>query len=162
MLLCGGGALQAQNLVDEEGRKTGHWKVNYPNGRTLYEADFVEGKPHGEMLRYHESGLVRARMIFEAGSQRSYTHLYYESGKPAAEGWFVDQSKDSIWTYYSEFDGSVRIRESYVNGKLHGLSLSYYPNGGTSEELEWKQNVKDGAWNQYYKNGVPRLSGNYK
>ena len=44
-------ALQGQNLVDDQGRKTGHWIVEYPNGRTLYEADFVKGEPVGEMIR---------------------------------------------------------------------------------------------------------------
>ena len=107
LLSLGGIALQGQNLVDEEGRKTGHWKVEYSNERTLYEADFMEGRPVGEMVRYHENGAVRARVIFETGSQRSYAFLFYESGKPAAEGWYLDQSKDSVWTYYSEFDGSV-------------------------------------------------------
>lgn len=154
--------MQAQNLVDQEGRKTGHWKVDYPNGRTQYEADFVEGRPVGEMLRYHENGMLGARMLFEAGSSRNYTYLYYISGKPAAEGWYVDQLKDSVWTYYSEFDGSVRIRESYVGGKLNGFSHKYYPEGVVSEEVEWKENIKEGAWNQYYKNGVQRLSGHHK
>lgn len=162
LLVFGGLALQAQNLVDEEGRKTGQWKVEYPNGRTLYEADFVEGRPVGEMVRYHENSAVRARMFFESGSLRSYVYLFYFSGKPAAEGWYVDQSKDSVWTYYSEFDGSVRIREPYLDGKLHGLSISYYPDGRISQEVEWKQDVKEGAWKQYYKNGVPRLSGHFK
>jgi len=161
-LLLGVLTLQGQNQLDEEGRKTGHWKLEYPNGRTLYEADFVEGRPVGEMLRYYENGGLRARMLFEAEGERSYVYLFYNSGLPTAEGWYVGQVKDSVWTYYSEFDGSVRIRELYVDGKLNGATRLYYPDGGISEELEWKGNVKDGAWKQYYKNGVPRLSGQYK
>jgi len=155
-------ALQGQNLVDEEGRKTGHWKVEYPNGRTLYEADFVEGQPVGEMLRYYENGGLRARMFFDLEGKRSYVYHFYSSGKPAAEGWYLNQAKDSVWTYYSEFDGSLRIREPYLDGKLNGVARSYYTGGEISEEVEWKQNIKDGAWKQYYINGVPRLSGHYK
>jgi len=162
LLLFGFLVLQGQNLVDEEGRKTGQWKVEYPNGKTLYEADFVEGRPVGEMLRYYENGVRRARMLFETGSLRSYVYLFYASGKPAAEGWYVDQDKDSVWTYYSEFDGSVRIREPYLDGKLDGAVRSYYPNGEVSEEVEWKQNVKEGKWMKYYKNRVPRLSAHFK
>ena len=154
--------MQGQNLVDGEGRKTGHWKVEYPNGKIHYEADFEKGNPVGEMVRYYESGGLRARMLFETGSKRSYVYLFYTNAKPAAEGWYVDQVKDSVWTYYSEFDGSVRIRETYLDGKQHGLSSSYYQGGKISEEVEWKDNVKDGAWTQYYSNGNPRLSGHYK
>lgn len=162
ILVCSFLSLKGQNLVDEEGRKTGHWRVEYPDGGTLYEADFVEGKPVGEMIRYFEKGAVKARMNFEPGSERSRVRLFYENGKPAAYGLYVNQGKDSVWTYYSEFDGTVRIRESYRDGKLDGVSRSYYPNGEISEEVEWKQGVKEGAWNQYYENGAPRLSGHYK
>ena len=105
MMLSGALALYGQNLVDKEGRKTGHWKVAYPNGKTLYEADFVEGQPVGEMLRYYENGAVKARMHFEAGGQRSVARLYYQNGKLAAEGLYVNQQKDSVWTYYSSLDG---------------------------------------------------------
>lgn len=162
ILLLGVLALQGQNLVDEEGQKTGHWKVEYPNGRTLYEADFESGRPVGEMLRYYENGMLRARLLFEKEGARSYVSLFYNNGKPSAEGRYVNQDKDSIWTYYSELDGSVRIREAYLDGKLNGVVHLYYPNGLISEELEWKQNVKDGYWRQYYKNGALRLSGHYE
>jgi hypothetical protein len=60
-------SLQGQNQVDEKGRKTGHWQVEYPNGKILYEADFVEGLPVGVMVRYYENGVVKARMRFDPG-----------------------------------------------------------------------------------------------
>lgn len=162
MMLSGALALYGQNLVDEEGRKTGHWKVAYPNGKTLYEADFVEGQPVGEMLRYYENGAVKARMLFEADGQRSVARLYYQNGKLAAEGLYVNQQKDSVWTYFSEFDASVRIREPYQEGKLDGVVRSYYPSGEISEEVEWSQDMKEGSWKQYFKNGATRLSANHK
>jgi antitoxin component YwqK of YwqJK toxin-antitoxin module len=161
-LLLGFLALQGQNLLDEEGRKTGHWREEYPNGRTLYEADFEGGQPVGEMIRYYEKGAVKARMIFEPGTERTYVRMFYENGKRSAEGLYMNQVKDSVWTYYSEYDGSLRIRESYRDGKLDGITRSYYPGGKVSEEVEWKQGVKEGSWKQYYENGVTRLSGNYK
>jgi antitoxin component YwqK of YwqJK toxin-antitoxin module len=162
MILSGSTGLQGQNRLDEQGRKTGHWKVEHPNGKTEYEGEFLEGRPVGEMLRYHENGSLRARMIFDPDGRRSYVYLFYSNGKAAAEGPYVDQLKDSVWTYYSEFDGSVRVRESYSMGKLHGTSRSYYPDGNISEEVEWKENVKHGAWKQYYNDGTIRLSGQYE
>jgi antitoxin component YwqK of YwqJK toxin-antitoxin module len=162
ILLIGFLNLNGQNLLDEEGMKTGHWVVEYPGGGRLYEADFVKGEPVGEMIRYYKNGAVRARMLFESGGEKSRVRLFYENGKPAAYGLYVNQAKDSVWTYYSEFDGSVRIRESYRDGKLDGFTRSYYANGEVSEEVEWKAGVKEGSWNQYYENGAPRLSGYYK
>ena len=86
LLLSGGLALQGQNQLDAEGRKTGHWKVEYPNGKTRYEAEFVEGLPVGEMRRCYENGALEDRMIFESDGSRSYAYLYYPNQKAAAEG----------------------------------------------------------------------------
>jgi len=154
--------VSAQNQTDEQGRKTGHWEVDYPNGRTLYEAEFKEGRPVGTMIRYYENGSVRARMHFDSTGTRCYTQMLYPSGKIAALGWYLNQQKDSTWTYYSPVDGSVRIREPYQDGKLQGKVRNYYPSGRVSEEIGWDNNVKQGDWKQYYKNGVPRLSSHYE
>jgi antitoxin component YwqK of YwqJK toxin-antitoxin module len=151
-----------QNLLDEQGRKTGHWRAEHPNGNTMYEATFIEGRPVGMMIRYYESGALQARMMFDSIDDRCYTELFHEQGKKAAEGWHVQKKKDSVWTYYSEFDGSVRIREEYLEGKLHGKVRSYYHAGGISEEMTWNEGSRDGQWLQYYENGALRLSGHYE
>ena len=161
LILAGSLTVAGQNQLDEQGRKSGHWKVDHPNGKTLYEAEFAEGHPVGEMIRYYESGAVSARMIFDSAGIRSYAHMFYPGGKPAAEGWFINQQKDSVWTYYSQFDGSVRIRETYKNGKLQGKASKYYTSGQVSEEVEWAKGQKQGPWKQYYESGAPRLSAHY-
>jgi antitoxin component YwqK of YwqJK toxin-antitoxin module len=152
----------APNRLDAQGRKTGPWKVEYPNGTVQYEAIFKEGSPVGEMVRYYDNGAVQARMVFDSTTDRSYTRLYYENGKIAAEGWFVNREKDSVWTYYSEFDGTVRIREPYQQGKLHGTVKNYFPSGEVSEETEWDHHMKEGNWKQYYREGALRLEGGYE
>lgn len=153
---------QALNQVDSQGRKTGPWKVEYPNGKTLYEATFSEGLPVGEMIRYYDNGAVRARLMFDTLEDRSYARLFYVSGKQAAEGWYLNQEKDSVWTYYSEFDGSVRIREPYEKGLLNGTVFSYYSGGEVSEEVNWDMQRKQGDWKQYYSNGATRLHSFYR
>ncbi len=161
ILLASALAVSAQNQLDDQGRKTGRWKVDHPNGRTLYEADFLEGRPVGEMIRYYENGVIRARMVFDSSGISSYARLFFESGDEAAHGWYVNQQKDSVWTYFSAVDGSIRIREPYEDGKLHGIVRKYYSNGQVSEEVEWIRGQKQGSWKQYYPSGAPRLSAHY-
>jgi len=162
LLFSGALSVLGQNQLDEQGRKSGHWKVDHPSGGTLYEAEFMEGRPVGEMIRYYENGTVRARMDFDSAGIKSYTRMFYPSGKLAAEGWFVNQLKDSVWTYYSPVDGTVRIREPYLKNNLHGMVQSYYPSGQISEEVQWVMGKKEGTWQQYYETGAPRLSGHHK
>lgn len=162
MLIAGATAMHGQNQLDEQERKTGPWTVEYSNGKTLYEANFIKGKPVGEMVRYYENGALRARMMFDTLEDRSYTKLYYKNGKQAAEGWHVNKVKDSVWTYFSEFDGSVRIREPFQDGNLHGMVKSYYSSEVVSEEVSWQKNMKNGPWNQYYEDGSMRLKCSYE
>ncbi|RPI43625.1 MAG: toxin-antitoxin system YwqK family antitoxin [Bacteroidetes bacterium] len=154
--------LNGQNRLDEQGRKTGPWKVIYPNGKIQYEATFREGRPVGMMVRYYDSGTVSARMMFDSTSSRSYARLYYRNGVPAAEGWYEGRVKDSVWTYYSESDGSLRIREPYMDGSLHGIVHRFYPGGAISEEVSWEENLKSGPWRQYYEDGTLRLESGYE
>jgi antitoxin component YwqK of YwqJK toxin-antitoxin module len=153
--------LGAQNQVDEMGRKTEPWKVEYPNGKTLYEGTFREGLPVGELIRYYDTGAVRARMSFDDSGTTSFARLFYKGGKKAAEGIFHGQEKDSVWNYYSEFDASLRMKESFQMGLLNGPSYRYYPSGEVSEVTNWVNDSMQGPWIQYYEDGTLRLEGHY-
>lgn len=155
-------AVHGQNQLDAQGRKTGPWRVEYPSGSTLYEGNFRVGLPIGLMTRYYETGAVRAEMTFDSHGGRSLAKLYYKGGKIAGEGIYLDTEKDSVWTYYSEFDGSVRIREGYLKGKIHGKSFRYYPSSEVSEELNWDMDSREGPWIQYFEGGALRLKGSYE
>jgi len=153
--------VSAQNQTDGQGRKTGHWIVNYPDGGIQYEADFIAGKPAGLMKRYDKSGNLAAEMLFEKKGKRCDATLYYPNGKIAAEGIFLDRDKDSVWNYYAEEDGSIRITENWKNGKLDGQVTSYYPGGEISEITEWRDGVKNGPWIQYFENGEKKTTCSY-
>lgn len=149
------------NQLDDQGRKTGPWKVEYDNGNTRYEGRFREGKPVGMMKRYYETGMMQAKMDFGSGSGRCYAEMFYKKGNKAAEGIYVGQSKDSVWTYFSRADETVRIREGYEAGQLHGKSFRYYPDGTVSEEVTWNRGIREGPWIQYYEEGNVRLKSQY-
>lgn len=162
MVFSGFTVLYGQNQLDEMGRKTGPWRVEYPNGKTLYEGNFEEGLPVGLMIRYYDTGAIRAKMTFDPTLDRSQAELYYKGGKKAAEGVYQGKEKDGEWTYYSEFDGTVRMRESYASGKLHGTSYRYYPSGDVSEEVLWEMDSREGPWLQYFEGGKIRLRSSFE
>jgi antitoxin component YwqK of YwqJK toxin-antitoxin module len=154
-------ALQGQNLLDSQGRKTGPWKTEYENGMTRYEGTFREGRPFGLMIRYYDTGDVQARMVFSPDGMSSRAELFHENGSTAAKGNYVGRVKDSVWNYYSETDGSLRLKEIYVDGVLHGKVCSYYPDSTVSEEITWKHGSREGSWVQYYEDGTVRLRSTY-
>ena len=47
------------NQIDAKGLKQGMWKKNYANGKIMFEANFKDNVPIGEMKRYHRSGKLK-------------------------------------------------------------------------------------------------------
>jgi antitoxin component YwqK of YwqJK toxin-antitoxin module len=149
------------NKLDENGFKQGIWEKYYPNGKLNYSGFFKDDKPVGTLKRYYESGSLKAIMNFDNTGTYAETKLYYEDGQLAAEGYYYNSLKDSLWKYYSYYEGTIISDERYKKGIKNGISHKYYPNGNITEKTEWEGNVKDGVWEQYYEDGSLRLKGSY-
>jgi antitoxin component YwqK of YwqJK toxin-antitoxin module len=149
------------NQTDERGMKQGHWKKHYPNGELMYKGYFRDNKPEGKMLRYYEDGLLQAELYFPEDSDVTYSTMYFKNGQAGAEGKYIRQQRDSIWSYYSYYTGALSYRESYSMGKKEGLSVKYYPEGIPAEMIFWSGDMKNGTWKQYFEDSTLRLSSAY-
>lgn len=150
------------NQYNSAGEKTGLWEIYHDNGKLKSRGTFFEGHPVGEMIRYYPGGIIQSSMKFDSTGRQAFAKLYYENGKTAAEGKYIDQKKDSLWIYYSLYDGRKAMSEYYSSGKKDGPSFKYYPQEKPSEFIEWKNDLKNGKWEQYYENGQIRLTGWYR
>jgi len=146
------------NQTDKQGKKQGYWKVKYEDGVIKYTAFFKDDKPVGLMKRYFEDNTLKAEMYFNKDGIRSKAKIYYQAGSLAADGNYINSLKDSTWNYYSYYTKTLSNTETYLNGKKHGRSVSYYSTGKISEELDWKNGVHEGIWRQFFENGVLKLS----
>jgi antitoxin component YwqK of YwqJK toxin-antitoxin module len=149
------------NQTDSKGWKQGYWKKYYPNGNLMYKGFFKDDKPVGEMKRYFESGNLKAILIFDEKTDYSSAKIYYEDGTLASDGFYSGSKKDSIWNYYSYYDRQLKSRETYKKGVKNGFSYQYYPGGNCFEKTEWKNELKDGVWEQYFEDGSVRLQAVY-
>jgi hypothetical protein len=63
------------NQLVDNGLKQGFWRKRYANGKPAYSAYFVDDKPLGVLVRYHENG-SRMEIIdyFDDGS--SFAQLF--------------------------------------------------------------------------------------
>ena len=149
------------NQTDSKGMKQGWWKKSYPNGKLMYKGYFKNDKPVGELIRYHESGVVKAIMDYDTKGEYARTKIFYEDGTIASEGNYYLSKKDSVWNYYSYYDKKIRSKETYEKGMKTGFSYQYYPSGVISEKIGWKNGEKEGAWEQYFEDGTLRLKASY-
>jgi antitoxin component YwqK of YwqJK toxin-antitoxin module len=149
------------NQFDKDGKKTGVWETYYESGKVKSHGTFKQGHPVGELLKYYPGGILQASMNFDESGSISYVKMYYEAGFLASEGKYINQLKDSVWNYYSAYDRRKAVSETFIKGKKEGDSYKYYAGGKPSEYLEWKNDLRNGKWEQYYENGQIRLTGNY-
>jgi antitoxin component YwqK of YwqJK toxin-antitoxin module len=150
------------NQLNDQGQKTGLWKVYYDNGKLQYESNFENGYPVGKMKRYYPGGILKAEMNFSDEGKIAYAKLYYKTGKPAAEGKYINNVRDSTWIFYSFINGRVALKEDYSQGEKDGLSFRYYDDGKIAEKMMWENGKKNGTWEQFYENGNLRLKGNHR
>ena len=150
------------NQTDASGRKQGFWRKLNERGEKIYEGHFVSDIPRGEFRYFYPDGKLKTLSVMSDSGKFSNTVSYYQNGKKMAEGNYRNGKKDSLWRFYSEYDGSLAAEEMYKDGRKNGISRNYYPGQGMSEILHWKNGVKDGEWIEYYTDGRIKLSGFYK
>ncbi|MBI9037889.1 MAG: hypothetical protein JEY97_07135 [Bacteroidales bacterium] len=151
----------AINQKDEQRRKQGVWKKKNVYGRMIYEGNFLDDKPLGEFKYYYGDGGLKAVSKFEKNGSISYTVFYHPNGKMMARGKFINEKKDSTWNFYRKSDELLVSKDNYLDGKIHGESISYYPNGVIAEIINYNEGVKHGEWVKYFQDGSIQIEGNY-
>jgi antitoxin component YwqK of YwqJK toxin-antitoxin module len=145
------------NQTDKLGKKQGYWRGYYDKKNLKYSGFFKDNKPVGEMKRYYESGALKAIMNFSKDGINSKARFFYENGNLAGEGNYINSNKDSIWRYYSYYDKSLKLTETYKNGSKEGYTKRYYSKGTEAEAIFYRNNKSTGKWMQYFENGALKL-----
>ena len=147
--------------TDAHGLKQGAWKKLDDQGTCVYVGQFKDDKPYGVFQYFDTDGRIMTEMDFGTGGPVAYGKMYSVTGKVQAQGKYVNQLKDSLWTFYTD-DGLLLSEEMYVNGKKDGKSVTYHP--GTKQPAEvksYKNGLEQGPWIQYYLDGSKEAEGTY-
>lgn len=155
-------AQTATNTVDEKGLKQGFWiKLNPQTGKPAYKGTFKDDKPIGVFKYYYsEIDTIHTIMDFRNNGKIGYAQIFYMTGTIQAKGKYINEKKDSVWTFYDE-NGKLLSTENYKEGKKEGKSVVYYPSGSVSEEKNYKNDLKDGEFKQYFEGKKIKAEGTY-
>ncbi|MCG9973314.1 toxin-antitoxin system YwqK family antitoxin [Christiangramia crocea] len=155
----------SQNKVDEEGRRHGHWKVNFEGTSSpKFEGNFVHGKETG-IFKFYKKGFYdhpTAIMNFEEAKDSVHVTYYTQKGKPISEGNMLNRKREGKWVYYHQKSDSIMMTEVYKNDKLNGLQKTYFPNGQLAEKTSYRDGLKHGESYIYTENGQVTKHLNYK
>lgn len=147
--------------TDAGGKKQGYWKKKDDKNHLLYEGEFKDDKPVGKFKYYYPNDSVRAIMTFKDEGRNAYARLFHMNGKRMAEGKYINkETKDSVWTYFDEL-GTLISRETYKSGKKNGTSYVYFPEGDISEQKNFKDDLQDGPFVDYFDAKNAKSRGTY-
>ena len=149
------------NRNNSLGHKDGFWWKTDKDGHKLYEGHFNDGAPSGEFRYYYPDGKIKTIAMMSADGQLARTVTFSENGRKIASGNYQGEKKDSIWRYYSEYDGVLLSEESYSSGLKEGISKTYYTNCVVAEVVSYKSGKKEGEWIQYFDDGKLKFRGSY-
>jgi len=152
------------NYVDINQMKQGWWVKKYPNNQLAYVAYFRDNKLVGEYKRWYPSGVLMAHIIYNNDGSIGYAKFYWDNGKIMAKGKYINQNlKDSVWEYYGT-DGYLMMKETFKNGILDGISISYYRNAKRTpvKIAEFKNGKLNGVYKEFFEDSIVKLEIYYK
>jgi antitoxin component YwqK of YwqJK toxin-antitoxin module len=201
------GKIQQEGLLVNH-VKEGKWKYYFETGNLQKEESYRDGKPIGTSVEYEADGAtidrtiehlgdgVTRRIVYSGGKKFQSIHLkagekegpfeeYFDDGKIAGQGNFVNDEMDGEFRHYWQNgtfesiinykagvlhglverhyeNGQLKFRQLFDNGKLHGSSEGYWESGKPSSKGAYHYGQKDGPWISYYPNGKKEQGGIYK
>ena len=154
---------QKINQFDANKKRTGVWKKYYPNKRIRYQGQFKEGKEIG-VFKYYDISDSRYPIIIKKFNEENDSvavSFYNISGKKQSEGIFINKKRVGKWVYYFDKE-NIMSTEFYVDGKLNGKVINYYPNGKPTEITNYKMGLKEGLSQKFSSAGILIEEVNYK
>ena len=145
IILCMSLNCYAQNKIDNQGRRQGHWIKTDKDGSRIFEGDFKDGKEIGVFNYYYPDGTLKIRNTFTEPGRYCKHEAYDEKGRLLATGFYNQKNRDGEWRYYSQ-DGKLVKIAGYRMGIKEGAHIIFNSNGDTAEIANWKDNHRHGRW----------------
>ncbi|MEM6966175.1 MAG: hypothetical protein AAF573_15530 [Bacteroidota bacterium] len=174
---CGGDQAASSSSGAKSANLTGYSIVDFPNsnmqkamrtdaaGKIVEEGEVLDGKKTGTWITYHdgENIIVSTITNYVNGMRNGLWMRVGKNNRVEAYGYYANDVKDGKWVTYN-FSRREK-EEEYRNGKLHGISRTFYKtgkDGQIKEELEYKDGVQDGIYRYYLEDGSISLDYVYK
>ena len=175
-------ASESFNRVDEQGRKTGPWKVFHPEGRILETGFYLEDMKHGFFQYFDARGAVIRVVEYRKGvevlteEERNpvveLREVVRDDGTLAETLTYVDGVKQGVARQYdtsgvitggSVFEQDVLVAEGITqrDGSKHGPWTEYWPNGNIRAQGNYLNNQRDGEWVFFRESGEKEQQGKY-
>lgn len=149
------------NVVDEQGRKQGYWKVlapkaekpEYDNGQLIEEGRYTNNKRIGVWKRYWPNGNVMSEISYQMGRPKGDYRTFYPNGKAEEQGtWDLDRNTGKFQRWHP--NGKLAQDFSFnPYGVRDGEQKYYHENGQLAVAVNVEEGKEDGALKRYDTSG---------
>jgi antitoxin component YwqK of YwqJK toxin-antitoxin module len=103
--------------------------------------------------------------LYEKGYYRNDTlsgirELYYADGQVKVRERYKNGQIDDLYELFHP-NGKIELQGYYVNGEMYGMWRKYLDDGSLFEEVMMQQNLENGPFTEYFKDGTIQTEGYY-
>lgn len=144
----GGGQLKALIVYKND---TAHTELYDVWQKKIAEGNFVNKKKEGVWKTFKENRIITDE-AYKGGIKDGVSHRYYDTGELMEEQYWVNGFADGKCQVFFK-NGKPYMQYKMAQGKRNGIFISLYKSGLQEIKGEYKNNLRDGEWKYYDKNG---------
>ena len=150
------------------------WTFYNDSAQVAVQITYLEGKKNGIRRTYHEEEIVEENFVDDI--KQGFTYHYSADGKLQKEVFFVDGLEEGIGRVFAKSDGRViqliYHKKGYItdieninridNARMkQGRWITFYDDWQIKTEGEYKNDLKNGYFKEYSKDGVLLTTSKY-
>lgn len=159
----------AQNALDADGKKTGHWAITgsisqekgYAPEAVVEEGDFARGRKTGLWKKYWPNGNPKSEIIYKNGRTTGTYTTFHENGNVNEKGTMQGGLLVGKFEMYYPDGKPKQIKNFNESGETEGTVVYYHPNGNKELEFETVNGKESGKATWFYENGDPKKVKNF-
>jgi Leucine-rich repeat (LRR) protein/antitoxin component YwqK of YwqJK toxin-antitoxin module len=130
---------------DAQGRLQGVVRYWRPDGTLCCTCEHVDDKPHGQSLRYHESGELSQRGTYVEGHLHG-TSTWFATDTPTTEKMHVQGMSPRVRRSEYDFEHGALVAMRYFDGEGRPVSTDGKPLPPRPETVDARATYQDGYW----------------
>ena len=135
------------------GRKVGEWTWWHPTQTIAKRGRFDDqGRETGEWIEYHANQVESSRLTYIEGKPEGPALEWHQNGTKRTVGQHTKGLRTGVWESFYE-SGALETRATYVEGKLEGEALGWHANGAERERAIFRAGVMVGTAEGFGPNG---------
>lgn len=108
---------------------------------------------NGTGQTYNRAGYVLDEMYCVNGKRDGSDTCYYSSGCIKAIQKHIIGIKNGVQQFFFDSTGKISKEETFLNGKLNGLTKEFNRNGDTLVYMNFQNDIRDGIQREYFPDG---------